>query len=339
MRGLIWVKIFVSIALVILTIHSVYAQKKPIPNSTMNFELDFVRWVSEFPVKKSDKKKKGIAKGFNEFIFGKKTEILDTPIAVVADNSDEYWILDQKNGVLISVDKEEGEFVKIKPREDQHMGSLVGVCKIADWGFVFTESRNNQVYVLKEGSKKLVSLGDSIEWQQPTGIAYNKLTDDIWVLETKSHQVTIIGKDGIVKKVFGSRGIKEGEFNYPTHIWIDNQGTAYIVDAMNFRVQMFNSAGDFVSMFGKAGDGTGYFARPKGVATDSHGNIYVVDALFHNVQIFDKTGQLLYFFGTQGREQGQFWMPNGIYIDEHDNIFVADSYNSRVQIFKLINRK
>ena len=67
------------------------------------------------------------------------------------------------------------------------------------------------------------------------------------------------------------------EFNFPTFIWIDNKGIVYLVDTMNYRIQILDKTGNFIFSFGSIGDATGYFARPKGIATDSHGNIYVAD--------------------------------------------------------------
>lgn len=62
-------------------------------------------------------------------------------------------------------------------------------------------------------------------------------------------------------------------------------GSIYITDAMNFRVQRFGPDGLVRSLFGQAGDGTGDFAKPKGVAVDSAGTIYVVDALHNSAPV------------------------------------------------------
>ncbi len=334
-----WVIYTVLQVVLTLACLSATAQIKGDADSALAVELDYVRWVSEYPASQSSQPKKGIIKGLGEFIFGKKTRVLIKPVSLIAESSKKFWVIDQKNSSIVLVEKNEGELVKIKLDDEQLLTSLIGFCEIPKRGLVISDSRLNKVFILENGSKKLMTLGDSIDWQQPTGLAYSVVNNEIWVLETKLHRISIINTNGELLKVFGKRGEGPGEFNYPTHIWIDAKGFAYVVDAMNFRVQIFNSKGEFVSMFGEAGDGTGYFARPKGIATDSHGNIYVVDGLFHNVQIFNRKGQLLYYFGSQGREEGQLWMPNGIYIDKDDYIFVADTYNSRVQIFKLINHE
>ena len=63
-------------------------------------------------------------------------------------------------------------------------------------------------------------------------------------------------------------------------------GTLYVLDSGNFRVQAFDREGTFLRAFGKAGVNTGNFARPRGIAVDDEGRIYVSDASFNNFQIF-----------------------------------------------------
>ncbi len=115
---------------------------------------------------------------------------------------------------------------------------------------------------------------------------------------------------------------------------LDHEGKLYVVDSMNFRVQILDPEGKVIKTFGNVGDGLGQFARPKGIAVDSDGNIYVIDAAFNNFQIFDSEGRLLLFVGSIGKEPGQFWLPAGAYIDGQDRIYVADQYNFRVQVFQ-----
>ena len=215
--------------------------------------------------------------------------------------------------------------------------SLVGITAFHNTEILFTDSQLNQLFLVNAEKKECRILNDSLKLNQPTGIAYSVINNEIWVVETGAHRIVVLNEKGEIKKTIGSRGNGKGEFNYPSNLCIDKIGNIYILDAMNFRVQVLNKEGDVISVFGTIGDATGSFARPKGIATDSYGNIYVSDALFHVVQVFDIKGNLLYYFGSQGHDEGQFWMPAGLYIDNNNYIYVADSYNSRVQIFQLIN--
>jgi len=131
-----------------------------------------------------------------------------------------------------------------------------------------------------------------------------------------------------------NRGLLPGEFRYPSFIDVGPDGTVYVSDAVNYRVQAFDANGEFLRVFGFHGDTPGALARPKGVATDSEGHVYIVDAAFNNVQIFDSDANLLLAFAGVGTGPGTLWLPLGLSIDEQDRIYVADRFNDRVQIFQ-----
>jgi len=186
----------------------------------------------------------------------------------------------------------------------------------------------------KNGKKYEGELGRGI-FNRPTGITFNRITEEILVVDTKNSEIIRYDTNNHkVKGIIGKEGNTEGLFYNPTNINTDKDGRIIVSDSLNFRVQIFSPEGKFITAFGSAGDGPGYFARPKGVATDSDGNIYIVDALFDNVQIFNSEGQLLMDFGQPGNAYGEFWLPSGIYIGPDNRIYISDSYNHRIQVFQ-----
>jgi hypothetical protein len=294
-----------------------------------------ITWIEQFPQVIGEKNIQNHKKRFSDFLFGKRNSLeLTKPVNIVARNSDEYWVLDQENGVIFQIHDKVGDIPHIKGKQFIRFPSLVGFCFYSGNKMLFTDSYLNKIFVYTPDKKEIKPLNDTLTFDQPTGVAYSEVNHEIWVVETASHSISVLNDKGQRKKIIGKRGVEPGEFNFPTSIWIDKTGNAFVVDALNFRVQVFNKEGELISVFGKNGDGGGNFARPKGIATDSDGNIYVADALFNAVQVFDISGCFLYTFGLQGRDKGEFWMPSGIFIDDNNNIFVADCYNSRVQIFK-----
>ena len=301
-----------------------------------NKGIAHVQWIKQFPSTETNKTKQGFTKRIAHIIFGKKPHSINKPFNILAESFETFWILDQGNGSIIYIDQNSVKTPRFLNIELMGFTSLVGICSFRNNKILFTDSHLHNIYLIDPAKKELISLNDSLSLKQPTGIAYSAINNEIWVVETGAHSIAVLNTKGEIKKRIGHRGNGNGEFNFPTFIWIDQLGNVYVVDSMNFRVQIFDKDGNFVSTFGKMGDATGYFARPKGIATDTFGNIYIADALFHVVQIFDKHGNFLYKFGEQGHEKGQFWMPTGIFIDDKDFIYVADSYNSRIQVFQLI---
>jgi DNA-binding beta-propeller fold protein YncE len=133
-----------------------------------------------------------------------------------------------------------------------------------------------------------------------------------------------------------NRGSGPGEFRYPAFITIGPEGSVYVTDQMNFRVQVFDSNGNYLTEIGKLGDVPGTFARPKGVAVDSEGHIYVADGAFGNIQIFDARGRLLLVFAQQGMGEADLWLPLGIHIDSQDRLYAADRYHNRIQLYQYL---
>ena len=305
------------------------------PSDNYNFRIEFVRSISS-----SDDlmKEKGIGEEIFDWIFGSDFFTLVKPVGII-NNNDEMIVLDQGRRELVIIDTTGEEFIPIEAEDNMFFPSLLGICRIPNNNFLFTDSKNNTIYLLDSEKGEIKLLNNKLELNQPTGIAINKKTSEIWVVETKNHSITVLDSSGNIIKKIGTRGTKPGEFNFPTFIWIDNDGIVYVIDSMNFRIQILNKDGDVLNTFGEAGDATGYFARPKGVAVDSYGHIYIVDGLYNSVQVFDSKGNFLYYFGTKGAGNGEFWLPTGIYIDENDFIYVADSYNSRIQIFQLLKNE
>jgi len=174
---------------------------------------------------------------------------------------------------------------------------------------------------------------------RPTSLAIDRNKRTIYVADALANMIYGFDLKGVRLSSIGGNGSEEGEFNFPTHIWVDDQGKIYVTDELNFRIQVLSPEGKFIGMFGGPGDAHQNFERPKGIATDSDGNVYVVDSMKDTVKIFTIKGELLMFFGQEGRAYGDFYLPSGIFIDGNDNIYVADTYNGRIQVFQYIKKK
>jgi hypothetical protein len=298
-------------------------------------EDPYIRWVTSLSSGNKVSETGFFEKIFN-FIVGYEPVVFSSPVNVFANGIQDYWIVNQGDGSILHWLNGSVEKAHAFKKDNSSFPSLIGICSYNSNDLLLTDSKLNRVFLLQADGKQLSLFSDTSRLERPTGIAFCRVTNEIWVVETGSHRISILDKNGKRIRTIGSRGTGPLEFNFPTYIWIDASGKVYIVDSMNFRVQILSSKGEFITSFGKQGNATGYFARPRGIATDSQGNIYVVDALFNVVQIFDAAGRLLYYFGSQGNGNYQFWMPSGIFIDKNDFIYVSDSYNGRVQIFQLV---
>ncbi len=266
--------------------------------------------------------------------LGRSQERIVKPYGVVSDEDGRIIVADPGIHMVHLFYPQKNRYIRIPKDFSERIESPIGVASDGVNRIYVTDSMSK---VLKVYDMKgvLLSKIDKV-FQRPTGIAVDSQTGRIYVVDTLLHKVFIFDRNGKQLGSFGKRGSNDGEFNYPTNIFINKDGLVYVSDSMNFRVQVFDRDGRFITRFGHHGDGSGDFSSLKGIAVDSEGNIYVVDALFDAVQIFDKNGRFLLSFGSSGKGPGQFWLPTGIFIDNKDRIYVADSYNSRVQVFQFL---
>ena len=271
------------------------------------------------------------------FLFGKDEDSIVKPYGITVDSLGRIIITDTGIKRLHVFDMKKKKYFQIPKTADNILKSPIGVAVDALDNIYVSDSVRKKVFVFNKAGRNIGEVEG--EFGRPSGVAIDKENKVLYVVDTVEHQVKVFNLEGDLEGVIGKRGVADGEFNYPTNIFIDNKGLIYVTDSMNFRVQIFNSEGKVVSRFGNHGNGSGDFSRPKGVSVDSEGHIYIVEGLFDVVQIFDKNGQFLLPFGSTGNDVGEFWLPTGLFIDEEDRIYVADSYNSRIQVFQYLTEK
>lgn len=141
-------------------------------------------------------------------------------------------------------------------------------------------------------------------------------------------------------KVWGSNGSGEGQFIAPRDLAIGPDGSIYVADSGNHRIQLFDPEGNFLVSWGSEGAGPGQFSEPWGIAVGPEGTVYVADTWNHRLQAFSRTGEFLWqtgtFFNAQGNAQespGNFWGPRDIAVDAQGSLYVTDTGNKRVQKF------
>lgn len=279
--------------------------------------------------------KKGFFRRLVDIVFGESEARLVRPMAVVTVGKTLYVADPGANGVH-RFDLENGDYELIRAENEGLLPSPVGLARGANGEVYVADSQLAKVFLIRPGSKLATPVVLRATLDRPTGIAYDASSGRLFVVDTAGHRVNVFERDGSLAASIGRRGTDDGEFNYPTLIWLAPHDRLYVTDSLNFRVQIFDRSGRYLGKFGNSGDGTGDLPRQKGVATDSYGHVYIVDSLFHAVQIFSESGRLLLSIGALGGQRGEFRLPTGIFIGEDNYVYVADSYNRRVQVFRYV---
>lgn len=245
-----------------------------------------------------------------------------------------YYIADPGAARVTVIDRKTLDVFHITDAGSESLVYPIGVVADSSGRIYVSDPEMKKVFVFSDNGDYLFSFAGLME--RPTGIAINRLSGKIYVTDTLNHTVHIYGLDGQKTGSIGKRGDGNAEFNYPSHVCVDDKGMLYVTDFLNFRVQIFSPEGSFLKKFGRPGDSLDAFDKPKGVAVDSEGHIYVVDAGKDMVKIFDQKGNLLLYFGEQGHRAGDFYLPTGMFIDRNNVIYVADTINMRIQAFQFL---
>jgi len=177
------------------------------------------------------------------------------------------------------------------------------------------------------------------QFQSPRAVAVAP-DGSLYVADTGNNRIQHLSPSGEVLQVWGQYGdatqgdAPGGAFNEPWGVAVAPDGTVYVADTWNYRVQKFTADGQFLSMWQAFGpDGADVFYGPRGIAVDGRGRVLVVDTGNKRVVVFDANGSYLTQFGGAGLRPGQLDEPVGVALDEAGNVYVADTWNQRVQVF------
>ena len=148
-------------------------------------------------------------------------------------------------------------------------------------------------------------------------------------------------KNIVPEIMMGGTGMDVGLFQAPRGIALAPDGTLYVADSRNHRIQHLTTTGEVLHVWGTFMDVAtgeapgGTFNEPWSVAVDSKSNVYVADTWNHRIQKFTADGQFIKMWGDFGQADSNvgMWGPRGLAVDASDRLFVTDTGNKRVLIF------
>lgn len=221
-----------------------------------------------------------------------------------------------------------------------------GVAIGPDSQIYVADVKARRVFVYDAFGMYLKTIGEFGDLDRPVDVAVSQDGKRIYVVDAGGidsirHRLVVYDENGKQQFVVGRRGREAGEFNLPAQVAIAPDGTVYVLDAGNFRVQAFSPDGRFLRMWGGPGRAYGDLARPRGLAVDGDGNVYVTDAAYRNFQVFNPEGQLLLPIGGSDLvdKPGQFAMPAGIAVDELGHVYIVDQVFAKIEVIRRLGAR
>ncbi|HVN54732.1 MAG TPA: NHL repeat-containing protein, partial [Anaerolineaceae bacterium] len=178
------------------------------------------------------------------------------------------------------------------------------------------------------------------QFDAPRGIAVAK-DGSLYVADSHNNRIQHLAADGTVLQIWGtfadiSKGdAPGGTFFEPWGVAVGPDGSVYVTDTWNSRVEKFTAEGKFIKLWGYFGQAEKpeAFWGPRGILVDSQNRVFITDTGNKRIVIFDSEGGYINSFGGEGADPGQFSEPVGIAMDAQGNLFVADTWNQRMQVF------
>lgn len=167
----------------------------------------------------------------------------------------------------------------------------------------------------------------------------------LYVADTGNHRIQHLAQDGTLIHVWGSFAdaaavlAQGGTFNQPWGIALGPDGSVYVADTWNHRIQKFTASGEFVKMWGvfDQSEAPNAFWGPRDVAVDAQGRVFVTDTGNKRVSVYDADGNFLTRFGSEGLAPGQFDENVGLALSSTGQIYVTDTWNQRIQVFSEVD--
>src|SRR5262245_28666269 len=128
------------------------------------------------------------------------------------------------------------------------------------------------------------------------------LTPDgrLWAVEADHDRISVFTTDGEFVESWGTSGSGDGQFAFTAAhntpygaVAFAPDGSFYVLDAGNRRVQHFDSERKFLGTWGSFGVGPGEFSNPVGIAVDSEDVVHVLDDIRGVIERYDSTGKIL----------------------------------------------
>jgi outer membrane protein assembly factor BamB len=152
---------------------------------------------------------------------------------------------------------------------------------------------------------------------------------NLWAAEGAKDRFAIFSPEGAFLEYWGASGTGDGEFiltrsNGDTYgaVAFEPDGSFYVLDVGNRRVQQFDAARTFVRSWGGTGTGPGAYTDPVGIVVGPDGRVHVLDGARGMIETYERDGTIVGSVPALAGATAKFNAANGLSIDADGDFFV-----------------
>ena len=165
----------------------------------------------------------------------------------------------------------------------------------------------------------------------------------IYAVDSTNNRIAVFNGDGSFREFWGSPGSGDGQFTFfdPQQgghlgdIDVAKDGTVYVLDPGNMRIQTFDPSGVFLASLGPAPGDPGNMNVPGGMGLDEVNNrIFVASLEDTAVHVYDLEGTYLESWGLGGAgDTERFMDPTDVAVGSDGSVYVAEHGRSKIRVY------
>lgn len=253
------------------------------------------------------------------------------PTAVAAGPSGQVWVADGVSDRVLEFDASGGLVRSIEAVAGQPLSNPTAVAADEAGRLWIADSDHARVVWLGPGPGDQGELPIDLALLPGldlTGVGVSPDGDLLWLVDNEQHRVLRGEVDAGIWAVMGSYGEGLGQLRHPFMVGVDDDGGAWVSDAIGARIVGWSAEGEARRPIGRFGVQPGQVFRPKGVAVQGD-RVWVSDSTLGVIQAFSPGGKLL---DVLRDEQGRILHlegPTGLAV-RGDRLFVVELTAHRV---------
>lgn len=211
-----------------------------------------------------------------------------------------------------------GELSRPHDAEFDRQGRLL----VADTG-------NDRIAIYSVDGAKPTLVGELTGLSSPEGVGVAP-DGRVYATNTGAGSVSIF-RDARLARTVGQYGSGAGQFSRPHDVEVDRDGTVYVVDSGNHRVQVFDAEMNPRAMTGADLK----LNEPKYLSLDGE-RIWLADEDNHRIVLLDRRLKAIGILGSggRGRSATDFYKPEAV-LARAPFVWVIDTYNDRIVRLRL----